>query len=88
MLIHTTTYQHLKKRHNSTVQLKDGEFVDISHLLQYRINTNCNFESILMGHQLNQIPNINISPVLLKTATVTTKLSNNIVCFFFRRTEI
>jgi len=56
MLIHTTTYQRLKKRHNSTVQLKDGDFVDISHLLQYKINTNCNFLSILMSHQLIQIP--------------------------------
>lgn len=81
MLIHTTTYQRLKKRHNSTVQLNDGEFVDISHLLQHRINKNCDFKSIIIGNQLIKIPNINISPVL-KTATVTTKLSNNIVCFF------
>jgi len=34
-----------------------------------------------MGNQLIKIPNINISPVI-KTDTVTTKLSNNIVCFF------
>lgn len=38
MLIHTTTYQRLKKRDNSTVQLNNEAFVDISHLIQYRIN--------------------------------------------------
>lgn len=81
MLIHTTTYQRLKKHDNSSVQLNNEASVDISHLIPYRINDGENWNNILMEYQL--IPILNYGTLTsMKIATITVKSSNCIICFF------
>lgn len=78
MLIHTTGYQRLKKRHNSLVQLHNGDFVDITHLLQYQLNSSDTWKSIMLGIQLIPTSDANL---ILHSATVNVKESSRVVCF-------
>lgn len=90
MLIHTKTYERLKKRDNSCLYLQNGKFVDITHFLSISVPTNENnniLKTVLLGNEQTPISynnhHSNIHNIIMTNNLATiTEESNNIICFF------
>lgn len=86
ILVHTSSYERLKKRYNSVLCLTNGTFINTTHLFSiatFDLLGNTVWKNILLGTQFipinNTNSNINNS---YRYLTIIAKESNNIICFF------
>ena len=90
ILVYTSNYNRLKKRHNSTIVTDDGEIMVISHLIKIKCMDSNDTKYIILGEKLEILDEMlcKNNKFCSSNYSFVTKRSRSIVCYNYSSIKV